>query len=139
MPKPKAVLLTVILPAAAGIAAAMLLPDSAPPALPGSRTSPTASSQSQPTKALLPPAMAGPGSTTVPAEPKPSFRERIVDLCNQFRVEDLLAELPNLPPGDDRNLAIQKLAQRWFELDHAGTLKWNASLSEESEKQEAYS
>jgi hypothetical protein len=142
MTKLKTILFTGILPAAAGVWCGALYH----PILKNAATGSTASAITTRASKLPP----DPNTTTPPltapfsATPDPndgppeSVKDRINTLARTTRVEDLLAELDHLPPGDDRNLAIGLLAEHWFTLDHAATTAWITSLKNDGEKERAY-
>lgn len=141
MPRPKAILLTGILPAAAGILCGWCYsptPETPAPAL----ASPAVASHAvkpPSTQKIIAPENSIP-LLTAPDDPKPpeSVKDRLNKLAIHRRVEDLLAELEHLPPGTDRNLAIGLLAKHWFTFDHAGTNAWIAGLKNDKEKECAY-
>ena len=78
-----------------------------------------------------------PAFPPTPLKPE-SVAERIRNLADNRRVEDLRKELEHLPPGADRDLAIGLLAEHWFAFDHAGTIAWIASLKSDMEQELAY-
>jgi hypothetical protein len=140
MPQLKSIFFTAILPAAAGVWCGVLFTahsDDGSPALPASSISITSSGdrhQKRPVATVALP----PSFSPEPAQSPECVRERIKNLADNRRVEDLRAELEHLPPGEDRNFAIGLLGQHWFSLDHDATTTWIAGLKEGVEKQIAY-
>ena len=140
MTKLKTILLTGILPAAAGVWCGALFTaasDDRSPTLPASSTS-SQSIGARPQKKPVATVTLPPSVSPEPAKPPESVRERIKNLADNRRVEDLRAELEHLPPGDDRNFAIGLLGTHWFKFDQDATTAWIAGLKNDVEKQKAY-
>lgn len=142
MPKLKTILLTGVLPATAGMLCGSLydptlenaVAQSAAPAI-ATLSSKWPTAPKGTARPLTAPFPTTPATHTGPLE---NVRDRINTLATSRRVEDLLAELDHLLPGDDRNLAISLLAGYWFALDPAGTTSWIAGLKSDEEKERAY-
>ncbi len=66
-----------------------------------------------------------------------SIVKRLEDLHRNARVEDLLEEIRNLPPGPDRRKGVQLLAEIWFALDQTAAMAWIENLVEPGEKETA--
>lgn len=140
MPQLKSILFTAVLPAASGVWCGALFTapsDDGSPTLPASSTS-SQSSGASPQKWPEATDTLPPSFSPEPAKTPESVRERIKNLADNRRVEDLRAELEHLPPGEDRNFAIRLLGQHWFSLDHDSTTTWIAGLKDGIEKQIAY-
>ena len=141
MTKLKTILFTGILPAAAGVWCGAMFTaasdDGSPTTIPASSTS-SQNIGARPQKKPVATVTLPPSVSPEPAKPPESVRERIKNLADHRRVEDLRAELEHLPPGDDRNFAIGLLGTHWFKFDQDATTAWIAGLKNDVEKQKAY-
>lgn len=77
------------------------------------------------------------GSAQASADAPPANKDQLLKLIRNFRVEDLLAELSHLPPGEERRMVIKLLALVWFRMDRPAALAWIATLSDPAEKSQA--
>lgn len=136
MKNPKALLATVVLPAALGLLCASFYPQAqALPATPEPARPITSSATLAPAEPKAP-SQTTPAQSALKLPEDPS--ERISELARNYRIEDLLEELEQFPPGEERNPAIEKLTKRWFDLDPTGTTAWIAALNDDTEKEAAY-
>ena len=128
-----------VFPATAGILCGHFLPWSSPLSTPDHparlSANPVSSSAQRPTpEGKLADGKASPIQST---RKQISIGERLEDLHENARVEDLLEEIRNLPPGPDRRKGVKLLAEIWFALDQAAAMAWIESLVEPGEKETA--
>lgn len=67
-------------------------------------------------------------------EAQRELKDWLGDLARNRRIEDLLAEIRRMPPGEARGSAMHDLAKQWFGLDQEATLTWIGTLSDGEEK-----
>lgn len=122
MPKPKSILLQGFLPVLAGLVLGhffnfppWMTPPPAASSPPSTRPAGGEVSAAGP-KTSMPPL----GSAQASADAPPANKDQLLKLIRNFRVEDLLAELSHLPPGEERRMVIKLLALVWFRMDRPG-------------------
>lgn len=75
----------------------------------------------------------------VKPERYPTVWNWLSDMGNWGRVEDLVAVLKQLPPGQDRKLALCLIAYQWQLRDHQGVMNWLDQLPKPEDRDMAFS
>ena len=133
-PKPLlAVLPWILVPASLGVWCGWATPEIST-AQESQRSNEALPSPSQTTPSAPTPPLTTPSAS---AEKPETQREHIELLGRNRRVEDLLVELEELPPGDDRSLALRVLAEQWFLMDRAAALAWCGTLRDATDRGQA--